>query len=200
VSDSDAVQFPPLPGWRRLVGVVLAALAGLCLVGFVAGTWNPWRLVWLRGFFGNPFSGLVIVSFLAVVAFMTLAPVRNEAAQGRRNGVKWLLIIIFVLSLPIYGLFHTLFSVATQELDHSPSGKRTVAKVTRGKDYQVRLWTGSGLGMREDGSLGRPCGDFKARFQGEDLVHIETNYGTFDVRLDPATGRALNPIGPTCSG
>jgi hypothetical protein len=200
VSDSDAVEFPPLPGWRRGLGIVLAVLAGGCLVGFVAGTWNPWRLVWLRELFGNPFSGLVIVSLLALLAFVTLAPVRSEAAQGRRNGVKWLLIVIFVLSLPIYGLFHSLSSVATQELDHSPSGKRTVAKVTRGKDYQVRLWTGSGLGMREDGSLGRPCGDFKARFQGEDLVHIETNYGNFDVRLDPATGRALNPIGPTCSG
>lgn len=200
MSDSDAIQFPPLPAWRRWVGIVLAVLAGACLVGFVAGRWNPWHLVRLRGLFGNPFSGLVIVSLLALLAFVTLAPVRSEAAQGRRNGVKWLLIVIFVLSLPIYGLFHSLFSVATQELDHSPSGKRTVAKVTHGKEYQVRLWTGSGLGMREDGSLGRPCGDFKARFQGEDLVHIETNYGNFDVRLDPATGRALNPIGPTCSG
>jgi hypothetical protein len=137
VSDSDAIEFPPLPGWRRGLGIVLAVLAGGCLVGFVAGTWNPWRLVWLRELFGNPFSGLVIVSLLALLAFVTLAPV---------------------------------------------------------------LWTGSGLGMREDGSLGRPCDDFKTRFQGEDLVHIETNYGNFDVRLDPATGRALNPIGPTCSG
>jgi phosphotransferase system glucose/maltose/N-acetylglucosamine-specific IIC component len=200
VTDSDDIAFPPLPGWRRSLGIVLAVLAGICLVGFVVARWNPWRFVWLREVFGNPFSGLVIVTLLTLIAFMTLAPVRNEAAQGRRNAVKWALIILLVLSLPIYGLFHTLYSVATQELAHSPSGERTVAKVTHGQDYEVRLWTGSGLAMREDGSLGRPCGDFKARFRGEDLVHIETNYGNFDVRLDPATGRPLNPIGPTCSG
>jgi hypothetical protein len=200
VSEMDFAAPVRLPGWRRWAGVVAAVLAAVALVGFVAGTWNPWRLVRLRQVFGNPFSGLVIVSLLTAIAFLLLAPVRSEAQQGRRHATKWTLIAVFLLSLPIYGLFNGYFSIATQELDHSPSGKRTVAKVTRGDNYEVHLWTGSGLTMREGGSLGRPCGDFRANFQGENQVHIITNYGNFDVRLDPATGRAVNPIGPSYSG
>jgi hypothetical protein len=195
VSDTDI-----LPPWRRWLGIFTFVLAGLVLVGFVAGVWNPWRLVRLQQVFGNPFVGLVVISLLVVVSFLLLKPVRNEAEQGRRNAVKWTLITVFLLSLPAYGLFNGYFSVATTQLDRSPSGKRIVAKVTHGDEYQVHLWTGTGLGLRDAGSLGKPCGDFKARFQTDDLVHISTLYADFDVRLDPATGRALNPIGPTCSG
>jgi hypothetical protein len=38
------------------------------------------------------------------------------------------------------------------------------------------------------------------RFDGRDRVHIATVYGEFDLRLDPATGRPVDTIGPTRVG
>jgi hypothetical protein len=190
---------PSLP--RRVVGLAAAVLAVAALVGFTAGAWNPWRLVRLQQFFNDPFFGLVLVNVLALLAFWLLAPVYSEAAQRRRHTTRWLLMLALLPVGMSYGLFHSFFTVETREIARSPSGARRVAFVTHGGERELRIWAGAWLGLRDVGRAGAPCGpSVTARFRSEDLVHISSNYGDFEVYLAHDTGRPLNPMGHTCSG
>jgi environmental stress-induced protein Ves len=73
--------------------------------------------------------------------------------------------------------------------------------VTHLDNRELRILVGQGLGLRDAGRAGRPCGPHAAaRFVAEDVVHITSDYGDFDVQLDPKSGRPVNPMGPTCSG
>jgi hypothetical protein len=195
------VATPGLSLPRRIIGLTAAVLAAGALVGFVAGAWNPWRLVRLQQYFSDPFFGLVVVNVLTLLAFWLLAPVRSEAAQGRRHTVRWLLILALVPVGMAYGLFHRIFTIETRQVATSPSGERRAAFVIHGDDRELRIWSGSRLGLRDVGRAGAPCGEnVTIRFVAEDLVHITSYYGDFDIRLDSVTGRPLNPMGRACSG
>jgi hypothetical protein len=199
---ADTETGPPRPSpVRRLVGAFLAVLAAFELVAVVLGTWNPWRFVRLEQHFSDPFFGLLMVNVLVLAAFWLLAPVRSEAAQQGRHMTRWLLIVALVPVVISYGLFHRIFGVATREVAHSPSGERRVAFVTHDEDRQLRVWAGNWLTLRDLGRIGAPCGDAAtARFNSEDLIHVTSVYGDFDVRLDHRTGRPLNTGPATCSG
>jgi hypothetical protein len=192
---------PALSLPRRILGLTAAVLAAFALAGFVAGAWNPWRLVRLQQYFNDPFFGLLVVNVLALLAFWLLAPVRSEAAQRGRHTIRWLLILALLPVGMCYGLLHGIFTLETREVATSPSGERRAAFVTHGDDRALRIWSGRGLGLRDAGRVGAPCGPtVTVRFLAEDLVHISSHYGDFDVRLAPDTGRPLNPMGDTCSG
>jgi hypothetical protein len=201
VTDTDPHRLAGPSPVRRLAGIVLAVLAAVALVGFVAGAWNPWRLVRLHQFMGDPTMGLVVVLGLTLAAFWLLAPVRSEAAQPRRQQIRWLLMLAVVPALLCYGLGHQLFSYEYQQVATSPSGHRHAAFITHGHDRELRIWVGSGLAVRDAGRAGAPCGPrATARFEGEDLLHVSSDYGNFDIRLDPRSARPVNPMGPTCVG
>jgi hypothetical protein len=201
VGKSEDYLTPALSLPRRVFGFSAAVLTAGALVGFAAGAWNPWRLVRLQQYFNDPFFGLVVVNVLALLAFWLLAPVRSEAAQRRRHTTRWLLILALLPVGMCYGLFHSFVTVETREIAQSPSGERRAAFVTRGDERELRIWSGGWLGLRDVGRAGAPCGPTAtARFLSEDLVHISSNYGDFDVRLAHDTGRPLNPMGRTCSG
>ncbi|MFL6110757.1 MAG: hypothetical protein ACJ786_05335, partial [Catenulispora sp.] len=193
---------PPRPSpLRRSLGIVLAVVAVIMLVGSAAGLWNPWRFVRLEQFFGDPLFGLVAVNVLVLAAFWLLAPVRSEAAQVRRHTTRWALILALVPTLMCYGVFHRYFGSASREVAQSPSSERRAAFVTHGDFRELRIWAGGPLTLRDMGRAGVPCGQrIGVRFVSEDRVHVTTVYGDFDVHLDHRTGRPLDSGPATCSG
>jgi hypothetical protein len=186
---------------RRLAGAVAGTLAVLAAVLYTVGTWNPWHYVVLLRHFSNPLLGGLVVFALAFVASWLLAPVRSEA--GNIGRMRWRIAfgLGFLASLLGLGLFGPLFAGSYDEVAHSPSGRRAVALVDGGSDDQrLHVWVGTGLGRRDVGDLGHPCGSVRVTFRGEDGVHVSTSYGEVDLRLDPATGRPRDTLGPSCSG
>src|SRR5262249_8735866 len=76
--ENGAVRF------RRSIGVGLAALTIAVTLIFAAGLWNPWHLVILAGYFGNPVAGVVWILAGVLVSVWLLRPVTSEAAQHGR--------------------------------------------------------------------------------------------------------------------
>jgi hypothetical protein len=188
---------------RRIVGRVLLALGAAVLVAFTLGFWNPSHYVHVQRYFGNPFAGAVIFFLLVVAGVWLLLPVRSEAAQGRRQTVRWLMLVPLVLSLIGFGLCAGRFTFSSRVVAHSPSGQRSLALVTgQGEqDPELHVWAGHGLTTRDLGGMGRPCGiNVTATFKDENTVHVTTVYGDHDLHLDPATGHPRDALGRDCTG
>ena len=194
---------PPLPRWRRITSIVAAALSVLALAVAVLGVWNPASLVVLHQHAGDPVRDLFFTMVLVAVAAWLGLPVLSEAAQHRRLVVRaWTIALTALLglaSLTTLGL--SAFRYQPQVIASSADGQRSVALVTLLHGRELHAFVGSGLGARDEGSLGTPCGiRVSAQFTGRDQVRVITDFGTFDLRLDPATGRPATHLGPTCSG
>jgi hypothetical protein len=190
----------PVPVWRRVLGWIAAVAGVVVLVSFTVGTVNPWDNVVLRIYLGNPFLGVLIFCGLLMAAFWLLWPVRNEASQGARVVLRWTSIVVFVISLIAFGLYHAMFAVDTKLVAEAPSGNRAVALVTTpGNDAELHVWAGHGLARHDVGTLGYSCGQVRVRFADENTVHVETVYRQRDLHLDPGTGRPLDRLGPTCT-
>jgi hypothetical protein len=187
------------PVARRVAGWVAAALAVILLVLFVLGTWNPAELVVLWRFAGNPFIGAMIVFALAVLASWLLAPIGSEARQIKRTRLRIVLALCFLVSVLGYLLAGPRFAVEYTVM--AQSGSRAVVLYNPGTDFQrLHVWTGSGLGRRYAGDLGKPCGQTQVTLVGRDTVKVVTSYLEVELRLDPATGKPLDQLGPTCTG
>lgn len=188
---------------RRATGVAAALAVIAVLALWVAGLVNPWRLVVLDRYFNQPGVGIVIAAVLTVLAARLLAPVSDEARQARRARVQITAAIIGVAGLLCWGVTGQFFtSGATTVLSRSAAGDRAVVLVERSlDDRELRMRSGRGLTERDVGRLGPACGEgIKARFLDATEVEIETVYGTFRLRLDPATGQPLETMGTRCSG
>jgi hypothetical protein len=200
MGDIDVIA-PRRSAVRRVAGWAAALLAGAGAVLFVLGTWNPADLVVLWRYFRNPLVGAVLFFALALLASWLLAPVRSEAGQAGR--MRWRIGFALGLfaSLIGLGLFGALFGTDHRELARSPGGERTIVIYDEGTDFQrLHVWAGRGLGTRHVGDLGKPCGQTAVEFLAADRIRVSTAYGAFELRLDPATGRPLDVLGPTCSG
>jgi hypothetical protein len=185
---------------RRVAGVLLVVAAVLAVVVFAAGAFNPWRIVALQRYFGNPPAGLVVVAALTLLGSWLLAPLRNEAAQSGRGRVRVVAVVALVLGLLLWGLLGRLFSLQSTVLARNAPADRAVAVFERGSDRHLHVLAGHGLTERDMGNLGIACGEVTARFLGHDEVEVATSYGTWQFRLDPATGRPLDVLGERCSG
>jgi hypothetical protein len=189
-------------GVRRVAGYLAVVLAVLTAAGFTVGTWNPWDYVRLQAYLGNPLLGAVIFFALVLLA-VWLLPVRAEALDNRRIGLRWGLIAPLALAGVAYLLAGRNFANTTRVMAHSPSGHRTLAMVTGSgsPDAQLHVWAGDGWTARDLGDLGRPCGiNVVVRFTDENSVHVSTLYGEFDLHLDPATGRPRDALSRDCTG
>jgi hypothetical protein len=178
-------------------------LAALALALTVVGVWNPWSLVVLHAHAADPVRGMFFVLLLALVGYWLLRPVTSEAAQHRRVVARaWLVALtVFVGLAALFTWGLAVFRYQPDVIARSADGTRAVALVNLLHGRQLHAFVGSGLSARDMGSLGVPCGpDVTARFTGPDEVRVETAYGTFDLRMNPTTGRPVNFIGPTCSG
>lgn len=189
------------PLLRRSLGIVAAALALAVVAGFSLGAWNPWHLVAMDHYLGNPAAGLLIFAVLAFIASWLLLPVANEAAQGRRIVLRAGTAVLILVGFFCWGLAGQIFAPPkTTELARSADRDRAVMLVERENDRQLRLWSGQGMTARDVGSLGLACGHVTARFVGPDEVEVRTSYRDWRLRLDPATGAPLDTIGPRCAG
>jgi hypothetical protein len=181
------------------VGIVAVVLLVLVLAGSVAGLWNPWHYVILREHFGNPLADLASVILLVAAAIWLLAPVRNEAGHNSRVNVRWAAVAAFLLTAICFGGFGRAFDPGQTRTVGSLGDLRLVVE-TRGEDSDLHIWAGSGWTVRDMGRIGKACGEVSGTFNGRGEVLITTVYGSFRIPLDPATGRPLAQLGPTCSG
>ena len=187
------------PAVRRAVGWAAGVLAVVMLVLFVLGTWNPADLVVLWRFAGNPFIGAMIVFALAVLASWLLAPIGSEARQISRTRLRVVLALCLLFSVLGYLLAGPRFAVEYTVM--AENGSRAVVLYNPETDFQrLHVWTGSGLGRKYAGDLGKPCGQTQVTLVGADTVRVVTSYVDVELRLDPATGKPLDQLGPTCTG
>jgi hypothetical protein len=200
-----ATQFvpPPVARWRWISALVVAVLGALALAVTVLGTWNPWSLVVLHRLAADPARDLFVTLALAAVAFWLGAPVTSEANQNRRLSLRiWLIGLAALVGLGALGSWGlAIFRYEPQVIARSADGRHEVALVTVLHGREVHAFAGTGIGARDQGSFGRPCGGtVTARFTGPDEVLLSTDYGDLHLHLDPATGRPVGHLGPTCSG
>jgi hypothetical protein len=194
---------PPLRHWRRIVAVVAAVLAPLILVVTVLGTWNPWSSVVLRQEAGDPVVDVFVIMLLVTLAHWLGRPVVSEADQhGRLVARAWLIgLTIFagIAAATTWGL--QVFRYDPEIVATSADGQRAVALVHVFQAQQLHSFTGTGLARRDMGSFGEPCGGrLQVQFTGPDRLRVVTDYGTFELRMDAATGKPLAGLPRTCSG
>jgi hypothetical protein len=186
---------------RRAVGLLVAAATVLAAAGYLLALWNPWSLVFLDKYFGNPLFGLFAVSLAAYVTLRLLLPVRNEAVQRGRLRARTIPIVTAVVGLILWGMIGTGFHYEYRELARSDDGTRAVGLVTHRVDdrQHVRVWIGTGFFTRDIGDLGRVCGGVAAHFVTDDLVEIKSHlYDPWQIELDPDTAQPQQRLGPNC--
>lgn len=197
LSDEEPPRRNPV---RFVAGVAVGVVALLVLIAFVLGAVNPWRLVVLEAYVGNPLLGATIFFAMSLAAAWLLTPVSNEAAQGSRLWVRLGLAALLLVSLAGYAVAGELFGGEYRVVAESSDKSRRLVMRVQGEDRELRIWAGKGLGARDAGRLGLACGDVVGSFSGNDQVQVASVYGDFDLRLDPDTGAPIDTIGPTCSG
>jgi hypothetical protein len=198
MGEVDSVATARSRSARRTVGWVAAALAVVLFVVFVLGTWNPADLVVLWRFAGNPFIGAMIVFALALVAAWLLAPIGSEARQVTRGRVRVVLALALVVSVLGYLVAGPRFAVKYEV--KAESGSRAIVLYNPGTDFQrLHVWTGTGLGRKLAGDLGKPCGFTVVTMTDANTLLVKTSYLERQLRLDPDTGRPLERLGPTCT-
>lgn len=187
---------------RRVAGAVVGLAVVVAAVLFALGVGNPLRLAVLERYFFDPMFGLVVVGVGGYLVLWLLAPVRNEAEQGGRIGARIATVVVAVLGLGGWGIFGVFFNQEITEVSRSSDGSRSLVQVAHANNpyrLELRVWSGSGLTAREAGSLGEACGGLQAaRFVNNDLVELDTSYGTWQFALNPATGEPRQVLGPRC--
>lgn len=187
---------------RRVVGTGLAVAVVTAAVLYLLGIGNPLRLAVLERYFFDPLFGMLVVGAGGYLALWLLAPIRNEAVQGRRIVARVAALVLAGAGLIAWGMAGLFFNQEITEVARSADGSRVLVEVAHANNpyrWELRVWDGTGLTARELGSLGQACGNLQgARFVGPDVVELDTPYGDWQLRLDPATGAPLEVLGPRC--
>lgn len=202
MTDTAKVTGTPVSLPRRVAGGVVAAAVIVAAGLFALGAGNPLRLAVLERYFFDPLFGTLLIGVAGYLALWLLAPIRNEAAQGRRILARVTTVVVAGVGLVTWGIFGVFFNQEITEVARSSDRSRTLVEVVQANDphrWEVRVWSGTGLTAREAGSLGEACGGVQnARFVTNDRVELDTTYGTWQFDLDPATGAPKQVFGPRC--
>jgi hypothetical protein len=202
-TDVSSFVAPPLSAWRRICAIVAAVLAPVVLIVSVLGVWNPWSLVLLKERFGDPVVDAFVVMLLLTLGHWLGLRVVSEAQQHRRLMVRgWLIavtVFVGIAALTTWGL--AVFRYDPSVLASSPDGQRSVALVHVFQAQELHSITGTGVNRRDRGSFGEPCGGrLEVHFLAPDRIEVVTDYGTHELRTDPATGKPTVGLPSTCSG
>lgn len=202
--DVDESQKPTSVPRRIAASIVL--LIGLVLLAlFGYGAVNPRHYVFLLTYFNNPFGGVTAILAVAVIAYWLAFPIRSTVIDRRRSLTRTTLLILTAISAIVFLFVYELavFHYSPEVVTTSKSGRRSVARIEMWKNTQMHVYVGTGLGRRDVGSLGAPCGlrsQMSARFVDENEIVVDTAYNTYDIHLEVGTGRPLNVFGASCSG
>lgn len=186
---------------RRILGVLSVALmvAVIVLFAFGAGSSN----VFLRGYFGDPVLGAFLALALSILSSMLLVPVRDEASQYRRSRFRTVQVIVTFLALIAFGFVWGLgvFEYSPTVIAHSADGTRSAATIDKGPSKELHVLVGKGLSARDVGDVGLACGaSIRAKFANDSLMTVDTEFGTYQINLDPTTGAPLDHLPATCGG
>jgi len=185
--------------FRRVIGIVAlvlaVAVAALFVIGF--GSDN----VFLHQYFANPALGVFIVLVLSIVVFMMLMPVQDEASQYRRTRFRTIQVVVTFLALIVYGFTFGLgvFDYKPTVVRQSPDGTRAAATFQVGPSLHVHILAGKGIRQRDAGDVGLVCGqNVDVTFDSDSQITVVTDFGTYKIRLDPASGRPIDHMPATC--
>jgi succinate dehydrogenase hydrophobic anchor subunit len=186
---------------RRVIGGIAVVLMVAVIAAFVLGAGSD--NVFLHQYFGNPALGAFLALALSIIVFMMLAPVQSEASQYRRSRFRTVQVIVTFLALIVYGFTFGLgvFDYKPTVVQHSADGTRSAATFRVGPSKHLHVLAGKGLSARDVGDVGLVCGEnVDVKFDTDSLMTVETDFGTYKINLDPATGRPLNQFPSTCGG
>lgn len=184
---------------RRTIGIVAVVLVVAAIALFTIGFGSD--NVFLHQWFANPAEGTAITFALLIVVFMMLMPVQDETTQYRRSRFRTIQVIVTFLALIVWGFTYGLgvWNYSPTVIQHSPDGTRAAATFKVGPSKHLHVLVGTGLSARDAGDIGLICGSSViVTFNTDSLMTVETDFGTYKINLDPASGRPLNHMPATC--
>ena len=202
------VESPVIPRTsapRRGIGTGAAVLAGVVLLLSVAGAGHVGHYVEAMKWFGNPVRDLLVIFALALVAVWVGLKVHSEVAHPGRVRARIVLIVLTIAALlATVFISNQFFRFDARTVARQPGGPLRLADVTVGSHdgdakTELHMITGTGLGARDVGNFGTPCGMYQVTFSGPGQITVVTSYDTIDLRFDPATGAPLKHLGTLCS-
>lgn len=207
---SSTPASPRRPGRmvRRVVGVVGLVVTAALGVLFALGSTGVTGLVALEYRFGNPTTGLLVVSLLALVSLWLAFPLVTDARPGGRIGSRVVAAGSTVVALFLWGILGGHFHREAEEVARTDDGAWSVGLVRDADVPPARrlvLWEGSGWTAREVADLGGLCGgrlavSFVPGDSGTPAgLEVTTAYGSWTLDLDPATGQPTQVLGSGCA-
>lgn len=190
----------------RVLGRIAVIVVVVVVVAGVSAFWNPWRLVVVERVIAVPAVAIVMaVVFGCAFALLPVpAGSTSEFTVGKR---VFAAIAVPVMSLQMWATAVPGWPTERhRELARSPGGDRVVAHRSSTGGQCLSVWAGRGLGARVAGALGDPGDEPTVTFDRRDLVVVSgvrpptgaLRRTTFELRLDPATGRPLDALPERC--
>ena len=185
---------------RRVIGAVVCLVGAALVAGYVLD-----RLVrdnvFLRSHFENFMTGVGALLVITVIGLIVLLPVRNPAAQNRRQMSRLIVLGVAFFAFIAAGLLHgfSFLKYRPAVVATSPDHTRRVALVDVGEFKELHVWVGTGLGAKIVGNLGAPCEYTYVQFKSNSEILVVTGLGDTTIKLD-STGRPLNRLTQTCAG
>jgi hypothetical protein len=190
---------------RSTAGRVIPRIAvGVVVLVVVAGSlvfWNPWHLVVVERILFIPAVAVTVT----IVFGLAVAALPGHSSTDRRVLAA---VSVPVLSLQMWAMAPGWPSDGPREMARSPDGERVVMLHRTALGGQcLSVWAGHGPGARVAGSFGDPGDEPVVTFERRDLVVAwvldDSSWSaprreTFELRLDPVTGRPLDALRTPC--
>ncbi len=187
---------------RTALGALLLTIALVALAVTVLAQVNPWRLVGLTEYVGDPFLGAFVTLACLLVGSWLALPVRNEAVQRGRARLRLVLLVLTGLS----GLLVPLsaqqgwFQYDPLVIARDPHSTRVLAQVGVHGGVELHIYAGTGFFARDLGNFGSPCGlSVVATFGGPGTVLVQTVYGDYRLAYDETSGAPIDHVPSSCT-